>query len=109
MEDITGSKTNYTDSVLPFVCADTVNLRSHYELTPDDGWILVKSTDKIKDIIEISGNQIFDHHKKFVDCASKKNEKPIINIFLRKADYSKIENKLEELSKTIQKPVLDTK
>ncbi len=98
LEDLTGKKQQYHESFLPFICSD-INLRRHYELEKD-GWKLVKDTDKIKKIVNISDQQIFNHHNKFV-CYSKKGKNTVVNIFLRKSDYSEIESEFDNLLESV--------
>jgi hypothetical protein len=98
LEDLTGQKHPYHESFLPFICSD-INLRRHYELEKD-GWKLVKDTDKIKKIVNISDQQIFNHHNKFV-CYSKKGKNTVVNIFLRKSDYSEIESGFDNLIESV--------
>ncbi len=89
LADLTGDEQEIKDCVLPFISND-VNLRAHYEKSLDGGWVLVKSIDKIRKILNISDNQIFNHHHKPI-FYSKKGKKPICNILLRKSDYMTIE------------------
>jgi hypothetical protein len=96
LEDLTGKEVKHYESILPFINNDT-NLRSHYELTKD-GWSLVKTNDKIKKIVNISDQQIFEHHNKFICYSSKKGKNTVVNIFLRKSDYSNIEPTLNTLT-----------
>ncbi len=103
LEDLTGLKQKHNDSVLPFISNDT-NLRSHYELTKN-GWILIKSTDNIKKLLNISDEQIYKHHNKFIYYPTKKGKNTIVNIFLRKSDYSKIDSELENISNTLNKQI----
>ncbi len=92
LEDLTGDIQKYSECVLPFISNDC-NLRSHYEKS-NDGWVLVKSTDKIRKLLNISDQQIFNHHNKFI-YYPKRGKKIGVNILLRKSDYLTIEKMLE--------------
>jgi hypothetical protein len=92
LEKITGEIKKYHECVLPYISND-YNLRSHYEKT-NNGWILVKSTDKIMKLLNISDQQIYNHHNKFVHYP-KKGKKKAINILLRKSDYLDIEQMIK--------------
>ena len=94
---MTQNQSEPENDVLPFVGFD-VNFRSYYEKT-SEGWVLVKSFDKIINILNISDKQIYNHQNKHI-VYSKKGQKPICNILLRKSDYTKISKKfLEEENK----------
>ena len=101
LKDLTGQELKHYESILPFICAD-VNHRSHYEYLDKKGWVLLKLTDKLKKIVDISDKQIYDHNNKFICYPSKKGKITVINVFLKKADYSEIEDKLDSLSITTQ-------
>jgi hypothetical protein len=101
LKDLTGQELKHYESILPFICAD-INHRSHYEYSDKNGWVLLKLTDKLKKIVDISDKQIYDHHNKFICYPSKKGKITVVNVFLKKADYSEIEQKLESLSMTAQ-------
>jgi hypothetical protein len=92
LQDLTGDDKKYHEVILPFVCSD-INLRNHYELTPN-GWLLNKNNDKLKNIVTISDQQIFNHMNRFICYSAKKGKNTVINIFLRKSDYSQIEPQL---------------
>lgn len=92
LQDLTGDDKKYHEVILPFVCSD-INLRNHYELTPN-GWLLNKNNDKLKNIVTISDQQIFNHMNRFICYSAKKGKNNVINIFLRKSDYSQIEHQL---------------
>jgi hypothetical protein len=94
LEDLTGDQKKYHEVILPFICSD-INLRNHYELT-SNGWLLNKNNDKIKNIVTISDQQIFNHHNRFICYSAKKGKNTVINIFLRKSDYSQIEPQLTD-------------
>ena len=96
-------------NIIPIICKDIKNLRSYYLLSSENGWQLEKTNKKLELLITIIDNQIYHHCKKNIKYSSKRGKTSIINIFLRKSDYAKIEDKLDKVSKTIQKPVLDTK
>jgi hypothetical protein len=96
-EDITGQKQEINKCILPFVSND-INLRSHYEKS-QDGWILVKSRDKIKQILSISDNQIYNHHNKPI-YYNKKGKNPVCNILLKRSDYLMME---KNYSQTLKK------
>jgi hypothetical protein len=85
--DLVGNDKKYYEISLPFISTDT-NCRTHYELTKNDGWLLSSSNDKIKSIVNISDQQIFNHHNKFICYSAKRGKKTIINIFLRKSYYN---------------------
>jgi hypothetical protein len=91
--DLTGKKEEPKDCVLPFVSSD-INLRSYYEKSPD-GWMLVNSNDKIIKLLNLSDEQIYNHHNKLI-LYSKKGKKPICNILLRKSDYLSLSKKFSE-------------
>ena len=93
---ITGESKKYHECVLPYISNDS-NLRSHYEKT-NNGWVLVKSTDKIMKLLNISDQQIYTHHNKFVRYP-KKGKKKAINILLRKSDYLDIEQLIKNEDK----------
>lgn len=93
---ITGESKKYNECILPYISND-YNLRSHYEKT-NNGWILVKSTDKIMKLLNISDQQIYNHHNKFVRYP-KKGKKKAINILLRKSDYLDIEQMIKNKEK----------
>jgi len=92
LEKLTGETKKYHECVLPYISNDA-NLRSHYEKR-NNGWILVKSTDKIMKLLNISDQQIYNHHNKFVHYP-KKGKKKAINILLRKSDYLDIEQMIK--------------
>jgi hypothetical protein len=94
--DITGKTEEPKNCVLPFVSSD-INLRSYYEKAPD-GWMLVSSNDNIMKLLNISDEQIFNHHSKPV-YYPKKGKKPICNILLRKSDYLTLSKKFSEKEK----------
>jgi hypothetical protein len=94
LQDLTGDEKKYHEVILPFICSD-INLRNHYELT-SNGWLLNKNNDKIKNIVTISDQQIFNHHNRFICYSAKKGKNTVINIFLRKSDYSQIEPQLTD-------------
>ena len=56
---------------------------------------LVKSTDKIKKIISISDQQIFKHHNKNIYYSKKRGHSTVINIFLKKSDYTEVDKILQ--------------
>ncbi len=92
-KDLTQNQSKLENDVLPFVSFD-VNFRSYYEKT-SEGWVLVKSFDKIINILNISDKQIYNHQNKQI-VYSKKGQKPICNILLRKSDYIQISKKFLE-------------
>jgi hypothetical protein len=94
LADLLGDKKKYHEVILPFICSD-INLRNHYELS-QNGWLLNKNNDKIKNIVTISDQQIFNHHNRFICYSSKKGKNTVINIFLKKSDYSQIEPQLTD-------------
>jgi hypothetical protein len=96
--DLIGNEKKYHEVILPFICSD-INLRNHYELTKN-GWLLNKNNDKIKSIVNISDQQIFNHHNRFICYSSKKGKNTVINIFLKKSDYSQIEPQLTDSPST---------
>jgi hypothetical protein len=100
LETLRGEKLIYTDISLPFICKD-MNMRSHYQLDKN-GWKLIKTTDKIKSLINISDKQIFKHHNKFIYYTSKRGKDTVIKILLKKSDYNDLESKLDSLlAKTV--------
>jgi hypothetical protein len=99
LEDLTGDKKKYYEISLPFISTDTKG-RTHYELTKNDGWLLSSSNDKIKSIVNISDQQIFNHHNKFICYSAKRGKKTIINIFLRKSYYNTTDPQLTDSSLT---------
>jgi hypothetical protein len=99
LKDLTGTDLDYSDSVLPFICTDG-NRRSHFEFTENNGWILVKSADKLKTIVDISGKQILGKINKYV-VLPKKGKMSVVNLLLRKADYALLESKFEDVSKQL--------
>jgi hypothetical protein len=98
LKELTGKDHKYYDAIMPFISNDT-NLRSHYELTKTEGWILVKDKNKIKNILNIADNQIFKHHNRPI-YYTKHGKKNVINILLRKSDYCEIESKLNKITET---------
>jgi len=97
LEKIKGIKQKYYEVILPFICSD-VNLRTHFEFN-DNEWNLVKSIDKIKNIVTISDQQIFKHHNRFVCYSSKRGKNTVVNVFLRKSDFIEANKILEEKTK----------
>lgn len=85
--DLVSNDKKYYEISLPFISTDT-NCRTHYELTKNDGWLLSSSNDKIRSIVNISDQQIFNHHNRFICYSNKRGKKTIINIFLRKSYYN---------------------
>jgi hypothetical protein len=97
LEDATDKKYNYYDCILPFISSDT-NLRRHYE-RQSDGWVSISSKDKLNSVVNISDNQIFNHHQRFADYSMKTGKSRIVNVILRNACYENIEPELKRLSK----------
>jgi hypothetical protein len=98
LAELTGGKNKFNENILPFVCKD-VNFRNHYELT-QKGWEIVNSKDKIKKIVNISDNQIFKHHNKFI-YYKKRGKGATINLLLTNSNYAKIEPILDKLIEDI--------
>ncbi len=92
LKDLTGDIQKYNECVLPFISNDC-NLRTHYEKL-NEGWVLVKSNDKIRKLVNISDKQIFNHHNRFI-YYPKIGKKLAVNILLRKSDYLTIERMLD--------------
>jgi hypothetical protein len=97
LKDLNDIDVETTDCVLPFVTNDT-NLRSHYEKTPD-GWKLLSSDEKIKNIVIISKDQIYNHHNK-IYYLTPRDKKIATNCLLRNSDYKNLE--LEKISKKMK-------
>ena len=97
LEKIKGINKKYYEVILPFICSD-VNLRSHFEFNNNE-WNLVKSNDKLKNIVSISDQQIFKHHNRFVCYSSKRGRNTVVNVFLRKSDFDEANKILNEKNK----------
>ena len=95
-KDLTHNKQETNDDnsvILPFVSSD-INLRSYYEKS-QKGWVLVKSFDKIINILKISDKQIYELCNKSI-LYPKKGKTPVVNYLLRKSDYLQISKKFSE-------------
>jgi hypothetical protein len=97
LEDTFEKKQNPVNQILPFFLTDC-NIRRHYERR-SEGWILTDSKEKISSIVNISDNQIFNHHQRFADYSMKTGKSRIVNVILRNACYENIEPELKRLSK----------
>lgn len=83
MIDLNGSDAEDTP-ILPFVLSDS-SLRNHLEKTAE-GWFSASNKDKIKRLVIISNDQIYEHHK--VHITLTPYEKDVVaNSILRKSDY----------------------
>jgi hypothetical protein len=97
LKDISDIDIDTAECVLPFVTNDS-NLRSHYEKTPD-GWKLLTSDEKIKNIVIISKDQIYNHHNK-IYYLTHRDKKIATNCLLKNSDYKNIE--LEKVSQKMK-------
>jgi hypothetical protein len=91
--DLVGDDKKYYEISLPFITTDT-RCRTHYELTKNDGWKLSPSNDKIKSIVSISDQQIYNHMNRFICYSAKRGKNTVINVFLRKSYYDTSESGL---------------
>jgi len=88
LEDLTKTKLDNNDMfVLPFVNGDG-NCRNHYEKKPEE-WAIISSTDKIKKIISISKDQIYNHHNKPIFICGR-DTVSTVNTLLRNSDYKSV-------------------
>ncbi len=88
LEDLTKTKLdNNAMFVLPFVNGDG-NCRNHYEKKPEE-WAIISSTDKIKKIISISKDQIYNHHNKPIFICGR-DTVSTVNTLLRNSDYKSV-------------------
>lgn len=88
LEDLTKTKLdNNAIFVLPFVNGDG-NCRNHYEKKPEE-WTIISSTDKIKKIISISKDQIYNHHNKPIFICGR-DTVSTVNTLLRNSDYKSV-------------------
>ena len=88
LEDLTKTKLDNNDMfVLPFINGDG-NCRNHYEKKPEE-WAIISSTDKIKKIISISKDQIYNHHNKPIFICGR-DTVSTVNTLLRNSDYKSV-------------------
>jgi hypothetical protein len=85
--DLKESNLTVKEAIMPILLVDG-SARSHYEKN-ETKWIRTPSMDKLKDIYNITNDQIFIHHKKHL-LYNGYQRKKIQNGILKMCDYAKL-------------------
>ncbi len=107
-KELIGKEISIDNIILPFLLSDK-SLREHFEKSINGQWDKTTMIDNIKKIVNITNDQVYKHHNKFIGFNSSQRKR-IINGVLKASGYSnlsqisiqdlyKLENSKEENSK----------
>ena len=91
-------------SILPFINND-VNYRTHYEKFLEE-WKVCSMDAKIKKLIAISNNHIYEHHNKLVLLCNREN-KSVVNGLLKNSSFEIVDNYLTKLQDCLEQSKLE--
>ena len=85
-KEIKGKEIPMEDIILPFVLSDK-SLREHFEKSINGNWDKTTMVENIKQIVNITNNQVYNHHNKFLDFTASQRKR-IINGILKASGFS---------------------